>query len=439
MYAAYFANFFDTATMVATGLSLPAWVSILNIDNMSVGLLSALGVNAFGAAIGALFSSILSDRFGRKKTYGLGLIFYPIGLLFVIFASNFTFLASGILILGCCVGLCVPVSWTYLAEESKSTKRSSNLGFSQIARPAGIISMYIIFYLFSNILGSNDSLFAGGIFINAKFFCSKILFMFLMIMSILSLLNLRNIDESKEWSALKTKEENKNRVSAIKLLASKATLLSFLFLVFIYAPWNTVAGTLGQFSPSIAGLGSVESSTFALISICTLPFQFISVAIFSRLVKKHTHRSLFVVGNIIGLIAIASLLSFCLQIEILNGSLWWLIIVFCAIWNSQSGFSAQCFYSIWSSELFPTKIRGRMQGIMFFVVRSISGLWSIFAIGMLDVSTVSGAKIISLLMIVLLLVAFIIGTIFCPKTQDKSLKQISEERYGNETKVDENE
>ena len=88
---------------------------------------------------------------------------------------------------------------------------------------------------------------------------------------------------------------------------------------------------------------------------------------------------------------------------------------------------AQAFYSLWASELFATPYRASAQGVMFSVVRSVTGLLSYFFPTLL---AVTGLTAVGLLLIGLLTVALLIGAIWAPQTRGKTLREIEVERYG---------
>jgi inositol transporter-like SP family MFS transporter len=103
--------------------------------------------------------------------------------------------------------------------------------------------------------------------------------------------------------------------------------------------------------------------------------------------------------------------------------------VFTILWGVHAGLGVQAFYALWASELFPAKYRAAAQGIMFFVVRGGAAIWSFVFIGIFNQSGFHTAGVI---MIVLLAIALIVGAIWTPKTQGKTLEEITKERYGNE-------
>lgn len=114
-------------------------------------------------------------------------------------------------------------------------------------------------------------------------------------------------------------------------------------------------------------------------------------------------------------------------------SMGWCLWAYVILWGVSAGFSAQCFYALWGTELFPTRYRGGAQGIMFFLVRAALGIWSLVGVGAImgDISTnPAGFFPAALIMCAVLVVSLVVGVAWCPDTQGKTLDQITEERYG---------
>ena len=103
------------------------------------------------------------------------------------------------------------------------------------------------------------------------------------------------------------------------------------------------------------------------------------------------------------------------------------MLVFAVLWGVSAGIGAQAFYSLWASELFATPYRASAQGVMFFAVRSVTGLLSYFFPTLL---AATGLTVVGILLVALLTVAMLIGAIWAPRTQGKSLREIEMERYG---------
>ena len=102
------ASYLDAGSIVALGVGLALWQEYLGMSSPTVGLLAALGPNAFGAALGALIGGRLGDLFGRKRIYQYDLLVYAFGILLVVFAVNLPMLMIGTFIVGIAVGADVP-------------------------------------------------------------------------------------------------------------------------------------------------------------------------------------------------------------------------------------------------------------------------------------------------------------------------------------------
>ena len=131
-----------------------------------------------------------------------------------------------------------------------------------------------------------------------------------------------------------------------------------------------------------------------------------------------SRRTLYVIGAAMGVVAWA-LLSYG------NSSLP-ILLAFAVIWGTSAGIGAQAFYSVWSSELFATRHRATAQGLLFFAARcAVGGLSYVFP----TLLTQHGVPFVGTILIGSLLVALVVGAVWAPDTQGRSLRDIEEERY----------
>ena len=140
--------------------------------------------------------------------------------------------------------------------------------------------------------------------------------------------------------------------------------------------------------------------------------------VFMRLADKVDQRLLFGVSSVIQIAGMALLALFPLTTPV---ALAYLVLV----WFG-SGFGAQSFFQLWSAELFPTLIRSTAQGLTFAIVRIGLGLWSFFV----PMLTATGFTTLAWILTGFLVVSGLIGTIWAPRNQGKSLEQIEAERQG---------
>ncbi|EAD1523632.1 MFS transporter [Listeria monocytogenes] len=402
-------NYLDSGCIVAGASGLTLWATQFGLSSFAVGLLGAVSANAFGSAIGALIGGHLADKYGRKFIYTYNMLVYMLGVTIIMFAMNFPMLLIGFLITGLSVEAGVPASWTYISEMADPSIRARNIGISQFAWSCGPAIIFTLGIIVSplGLLGN------------------RLLFLSLLIVAFVAWQLQRKLEESKDWEAeqVKMKESGNRLEHPFKTaFSSMVNVKSVLFLVGVYLFWNLVAGAMGFFMPfvyeTVGGLSNTQANLLqAVLWILTAASTYFGFAKFG---DRVSHRGLFFVG---ALMAVASwvVLTFV-------GMSWVGLWTFVILWGISAGIGAQAFYALWSTELFPTKYRGGVQGVMFFLVRGSTGVWSIvFPVILANLGfTVAGT-----IMIGLLTVSLLIGVIWAPKTRGRSLDDITKERYGN--------
>ncbi|HBM3485613.1 TPA: MFS transporter [Listeria innocua] len=402
-------NYLDSGCIVAGASGLTLWATQFGLSSFAVGLLGAVSANAFGSAIGALIGGHLADKYGRKFIYTYNMLVYMLGVTIIMFAMNFPMLLIGFLVTGLSVGAGVPASWTYISEMADPRIRARNIGISQFAWSCGPAIIFTLGIIVSplGLLGN------------------RLLFLSLLIVAFVAWQLQRKLEESKDWEAeqVKMKESGNRLEHPFKTaFSSMVNVKSVLFLVGVYLFWNLVAGAMGFFMPfvyeTVGGLSNTQANLLqAVLWILTAASTYFGFAKFG---DRVSHRGLFFVG---ALMAVASwvVLTFV-------GMSWVGLWTFVILWGISAGIGAQAFYALWSTELFPTKYRGGVQGVMFFLVRGSTGVWSIvFPVILANLGfTVAGT-----IMIGLLTVSLLIGVIWAPKTRGRSLDDITKERYGN--------
>ncbi|EAF1785059.1 MFS transporter [Listeria monocytogenes] len=402
-------NYLDSGCIVAGASGLTLWATQFGLSSFAVGLLGAVSANAFGSAIGALIGGHLADKYGRKFIYTYNMLVYMLGVTIIMFAMNFPMLLIGFLVTGLSVGAGVPASWTYISEMADPSIRARNIGISQFAWSCGPAIIFTLGIIVSplGLLGN------------------RLLFLSLLIVAFVAWQLQRKLEESKDWEAeqVKMKESGNRLEHPFKTaFSSMVNVKSVLFLVGVYLFWNLVAGAMGFFMPfvyeTVGGLSNTQANLLqAVLWILTAASTYFGFAKFG---DRVSHRGLFFVG---ALMAVASwvVLTFV-------GMSWVGLWTFVILWGISAGIGAQAFYALWSTELFPTKYRGGVQGVMFFLVRGSTGVWSIvFPVILANLGfTVAGTTMIGLLTVSLL-----IGVIWAPKTRGRSLDDITKERYGN--------
>lgn len=436
-------NYLDAGAIVAGASGLTLWKDYLGLTEGHLGWLNAISANCLGAAIGAIIGGILADKYGRKAIYTYNMLVYMTGVLLVLLSTNFPMLLAGFLITGVSVGVGVPASWTYISESSEIGNRGRNIGISQMAwgvgptfillfgtllapPTAGAGTEGICFHLVEE-LAAMFGIVGSGAELNV--FSSRIVFASLFVVALVAWLLQRQLDESEEWKnaqAQKTNEpqQKASTFSFAALFTNRVNIVTIAFLAGMYLTWNLVASVMGFFQQHIFETAGGLSNEYAnMLSVGQWVLIIATTFIFSMLVDRVNQRWLFFFG------AILAIAAWGMVITVGVTSIWGLLI-YTLLWGIQAGFSAQAFYALWASELFPAKYRAAAQGVMFFIVRSLSAAWGLGFVYIYGEHG-EGFTIAAYCMVVLLVISLLIGTIGAPNTRGKSLEQITQERYGD--------
>jgi inositol transporter-like SP family MFS transporter len=140
------------------------------------------------------------------------------------------------------------------------------------------------------------------------------------------------------------------------------------------------------------------------------------LTIFMTLSDKVNQRLLFGISAALHVVGMALLAIFGFKLEI--------VILHVVIMGIAGGFGAQSFFQLWSAELFPTAIRSTAQGATFAIVRIGLGIWS------LAVPTLAAYDFTTLAWILtgFLVVSGVVGLIWAPRNEGKSLEEIAAAR-----------
>ncbi|MGO1285768.1 MAG: MFS transporter [Brachybacterium sp.] len=405
-------NYIEAGSIIALATSLTFWQEYFGFSNWIVGLVAALSANAFGAGIGALIGGPLGDRYGRKFIYTYDLILYMVGTLFVICAVQAWMLVLGVILTGIAVGAGVPVAWTYIAEQAPHKRRARHVGTAQLAWSLGPA---IVFALATAL-------------VPLGLFGSRIIFVHLFVIALITWWVRRGLAESDIWTA--QKKERDEAVAADRsvkhrglreLLSHPKNITALLFLVGVYALWNTVAGQMGIFMPRVyetAGVADPAHQNLLQVLLWTMTVVATYLG-FMLLGDKVDRRLLYGIGAGLGIVAWMLLVFAHVTTP--------LLILFAVLWGISAGIGAQAFYALWTAEMFATAYRASAQGVLFFVARIAVGLLSYFFPVLL---ASQGVPAVGMIMIALLLASLVIGVVGAPNTRGKTLEEIEVERYG---------
>ncbi len=201
-------------------------------------------------------------------------------------------------------------------------------------------------------------------------------------------------------------------------LLRKPYLVSILGLVGMYGFWNLWAGTNGFFFPYILRtVGAATQTQSVAIQALSFAIGMASIYfVFMRFADKVNQRRMFAYSAILQIVGMALLAVFPLTIPIA------LLYVF--LLQFGGGFGAQSFFQLWSAEMFPTMLRSTAQGICFAVVRVSLGVFSFFVPALNSM----GFNKLAWILTGFLVVSGVIGLLWAPRNEGKSLEQLEASR-----------
>ncbi|WP_207957025.1 MFS transporter [Rubrobacter tropicus] len=419
------ASYIDAGSIVALAAGLALWEQYLDLSNTTLGLLTALGPNAFGAALGALIGGRLGDLFGRKRIYQYDLLVYAFGTLLIVFSVNLPMLLIGTFIVGVAVGADVPTSLALIGEFSPSKARGRLMGLSQVAWSLGPIVVFVLAFVLTpyDLLGN------------------RIVFAHLFVVAMVTWALRRGMVESAIWTAASgagearptpDPEEQPEEASVpadplaksrLRDLLSGPTLAAMVFTATVYLFWNLAAGTFGVFTPFLLrNLGAQSQAASVALSCAGFVITLVAVVLIFMPFSDRSDRSrriMWGVGALLNVVALGQLLIFPFN----TATAITLIVLF----GIGAALAGEPFYKTWSQELFPTMLRTTAQGLTFGVARFLLGIWSFF------VPVLAGLSIrpVALILMIFLLISGVVGFLFMPNTAGRSLEEIEAERSGS--------
>lgn len=343
--------------------SVPFIQPYFNLSELELGW----GVSSLliGCTIGAFFTGLLADAYGRKKVLIVVALLFAVSCLATGVAPVFTVFVLARIFAGLAVGAASVLCPMYIAEVSPPQKRGKLVAGYQLAIVMGILLTYFINYLLHDI-GENNWrwMFIAGVFPSLVFF-----FMVFFIPesprwlykvgrkdeSEAVLLRLLPLDETKRELAqiAESFEGNMQHVNMRNLLnpgLRKVMRVSFWLAVFIqFTGINTVIDYSTKIFEKVGF--NIENALFATWLIGFINFAFTLLAI--RLIDRVGRKPLYLTGSL-GMVVTMLLISASFYFEMSGYVVLICILAFIAFFATCIG---PVFWTL-VSEIFPNKVRG---------------------------------------------------------------------------------
>lgn len=397
------ANYIDAGSIVSGSVALALWKEQYALSDTFIGMIGAFSANAISAGVGALIGGRLCDIFGRKKIYQFDMLFYAFGMLFLIFAAAPWMIIAGFLLVGLAVGADIPASWSLIAEQAPDDARGAHSGVAQILWYLGPVAVLVAGY-FLKPFGIDG---VRWLFIHLAFLALALTFL------------RSRMKESERWEETVAAAAKSGESPGWSDVLTARHIAAVMYLVVMYGMWNLWAGYNGFFTPYLIKQNNLPEWAETVLPASYFFIGMLSIwFIFMKLADKVNQRTLFAISAVLHVIGMALLAVFGFKLEV--------VIVHIVIMGVAGGFGAQSFFQLWSAEMFPTAIRSTAQGLAFAIVRIGLGIWSI------AVPSLASSNFTELAWILtgFLIVSGVVGVIWAPRNEGKSLEQLDAERQG---------
>ncbi len=385
----------------AIGLTIINFLAVPIMEEFNVGKVE-MGLIFSGQYIATVFGAILfgelADRFGRKHALVISILWDSILTAASAFAPNYWVLAALRIISG--MGVSWGIAFALLSEIYSPKRRGLFGGVVHATFCFGYIASALTVTIMYPIYGWRPCFFIA-----------------LFPIPILLLLEFA-LPESKLWEKYKEIEEEvevlKTKVRISELFKSayfKLTILcAFLFWTAEFA-YHAVVDWAPTFLSEEWGFAVEEASSLVLLvaleAVIILPL----IGLISDFIGR---RASFAASAFIGLIGTIMLGYFTLIMRVKGLAIVSLFII-------AMGFGSHALFGVWSSEIFPTKVRATATSFIFSVARGLS-------LGGLIIGYFS--TLVGLTTAMLLaapgFILMIILPMFLPETKGKVLKAVEE-------------
>ncbi|XP_071694927.1 probable polyol transporter 6 [Rutidosis leptorrhynchoides] len=416
------------------------------------------GIINFCALVGALSAGRIADHIGRRYTISLASIIFFCGSLVMGFAQNYRVLFTGRCLAGIGVGFALVIAPVYSVEISATNNRGILSSLPEIGISIGILLGYISNYVFKNLALDRSW---------------RVMFLIATVPSIGLALGVLLMPESPRWLVMQghlgdaktvlsevsnTKEEAQSRLHDIKLAVGiesncdndivtlkqqtggKGVWKELLLRPTPPVRWVLLAAIGIHFFEHATGIEAVilygpkiftkagvkhDKLFLANIGIGLTKLVFITASTFY--IDKAGRRRL-LLTSVGGMIVALSALGFALTIVHQSHDqkvVWalWLSIATCYLYVMFFSIGLGPITWVYSSEIFPLKLRAQGASIGVAVNRATNATVSMTFLSSTNAITIGGAFFLFAGMSVL---AWIFFFFFCPETKGRSLEEMEQ-------------
>lgn len=383
-----------------------------------------------GAMVGSLSSGHLTDAYGRRRIILLISSMFIIGTLIASLANSVEVILIGRLFIGVAIGIGSYTAPLYIAEIAPFELRGALVSLNQLAITLGIMSSYIINYVFTNTDGSWRIMFAIGL-LPAIFLLFGMLF----------------LPESPRWLVMQRRREdakkilqyirhrsnvdheldeiehslNRRQAKVSEIFAPWIRPVLFLGIMLGFFQQVTGINTIIYYAPSIFQLAGFYDTSSSILATVGIGIVNVIATIFAVYYLDKLGRRLLLLVGLVGMCL--SLITLAAAFQFDTNYLRLLAVASTFVYVICFAFSLGAMLWLLVSEIFPLEVRGAAMGVAVFSC----WLWN-FAVSstFLTLLDALGATNTFLLYAVMCVVGFLFCYYKVPETKGVSLEQIEE-------------
>jgi MFS family permease len=411
----------DGYALVLVSLLATAIMSFYNVGLAEVGFL--MSAQYIMTVFGAAFFGELADRFGRKNSLLISILWDSIFTAMAAFAPNFLIFAILRLISG--LGVSWGISFSLIAENFSPEKRGRAGGFVHATFVIGYITALIVTLVLEPM-----SLTLGTIVIQGWQLCFlSALFPvpFLIYLEFALSESQMWADYSEERKADDIVPEEKIRV--LDMIQGKwrqyTILLTLLFLLSEFA-YHCLADWAPTYLEKVfiqTGEAADAAKTLArIIMLIVMVFAWFALFLTGWASDYIGRQKAFIGCSVLGLIGVTIFAG-------ANFLVFLPIVIFPSLFILTSSFGVHGVFGVWSSETFPTRMRASATSIIFSVARGLAlGAFIVGIIATLLTPMLGEAKALAagMSLCVIAYIAMIFIPKLVPETKGRDISKIEE-------------
>ncbi|MFJ2745706.1 MFS transporter [Streptomyces sp. NPDC087440] len=376
-----FGEFIDGYDLLVMGSALLFLKPAFDLTPTQVGWLGAIAF--IGAAVGLVVFGDLSDRFGRKVIFVINLVFFVVASLVAAFVTEVWQLMLARFFIGVAVGMDIPTSHAFLTEIAPRARRGRVAGsLPNMMWLGGAITSVLVALALRDVAGENTW---------------RWLFGLAAIPALAVLVARQFLPESPRWLRAQGRHEEAREVFAIlgveeppsapvesagrkrrvrELFAAGAGLRLAAVTGFfaIQAFGGAVATIAGPLVMAASGIGAQHSLWFSLAGFVA---GLCAVVAGAQLIDRVNRRTL-------GIWTCVGVFVAGLGIAFLGPKAPALLLAFFVLYSLLTWFGPGVLSWVWSSEAFPTHLRGIGSGVAQAVTRLMIALNVVLAPHLLE-------------------------------------------------------